>query len=511
MCTSKRKINPLIPLDYPDPDVIRVEDTYYMVSTTMHFMPGCVILKSYNLVDWEIETYVYETLDETETQCLQNGENAYGQGMWAATLRHYEGMFYIVFVANDTGKTYLFRSQNIRGPWKKNIIDGFYHDCSLLFEDGKAYLAYGNRQIYIVELNKELTAPEKGGLRKLVVEDQDDVRLGYEGTHWYKIDGKYYMFFIHWHKAEGARRCEACYVSDRLAGPYTGRDILDTDGGYCNQGVAQGGIVDTPEGKWYGILFRDMGAVGRLPVLVPVSWEEDFPIFGIDGKVPDEWKIRDCRPGYKYAPLYGDDDFDSIKEFWQWNHVPDKECICIGKDGGENTELCVYTSKVCHNVTQAPNTLTQRLIYPGCQVTVTVDGTHLGDGDVAGMCLLQGDYGVIGIMRDGNQYELVQLKRPGETNGSMGAPEDQTIPEVVEKCLLDDPSAKLRVTVDFTNMRDIAYFEVKRDGKWQPFGKPMKLYFKLDHFCGVRIGLCCYATKQAGGHGAFRTFRYIPT
>ena len=43
--------------DFPDPDVIRVGDIYYMVSTTMHFMPGCVILRSYNLIDWEFASY----------------------------------------------------------------------------------------------------------------------------------------------------------------------------------------------------------------------------------------------------------------------------------------------------------------------------------------------------------------------------------------------------------------------------------------------------------------------
>lgn len=507
MDAGKKIINPLIPMDYPDPDVIRVGDTYYMVSTTMHFMPGCVILKSYNLADWEICTYVYEVLEETEAECLRNGKNAYGQGMWAATLRYHEGMFYIIFVANDTGKTYLFRSEDMEGPWKKNIIEGFYHDCSLLFDDGKAYLAYGNRQIYIIELNKELTGPKTGGLHKMVVEDPDDVRLGYEGTHWYKIHGKYYMFFIHWHREEGARRSQACYVSDQLAGPYTGRDVLDTDGGYCNQGVAQGSIIDTPEGEWYGIFFRDTGAVGRLPVLVPMSWEEDFPVFGIDGEVPDEWQLTDNRPEYEYAPLYGSDDFDSWKPFWQWNHVPDEKYIRLGRqEQGEKQELRLYTSKVCHNVTQAPNTLTQRLVYPGSQVTVTVDGTQLRDGDVAGLCLLQGDYGLIGIMKEEDQYYLVQLNRPGETVGNMNPSEDETIPVVTAKLSIDNPVVKLRATTDFTKMRDVAGFEVEADGHWQSFGELMKLYFKLDHFCGVRVGLCCYATKQAGGYGAFRGF-----
>lgn len=509
MTTKRKRVNPLIPMDYPDPDVIRVGDTYYMVSTTMHFMPGCVILKSYNLADWEIETYVYETLELTDAECLRNGKNAYGQGMWAATLRYHEGMFYLVFVANDTGKTYLFRTKEIKGLWEKSEIEGFYHDCSLLFDEGRAYLAYGNRQIYIVELNEDMTAPREGGLHKLVVEDTDDVRLGYEGTHWYKIRGKYYFFFIHWHRADAARRCEACYVADQIDGPYTGGDVLDTDGGYCNQGVAQGGIVDTPEGDWYAVLFRDMGAVGRLPVLVPVSWKEDFPVFGMNGEIPVELELVDVRPDYAYAPLYGDDDFDSWKPFWQWNHVPDVERWSFAKrEDGEGNELRIETGKICSNVSQAPNTLTQRLVYPGSQVTVMVDGTHLKDGDVTGLCLLQGDYGFFGIVKEDGQLYLMQLDRPDETAGNMNPPEDETKPIVTARIPLAHPVVTLRVTAEFTKMKDLACFEVERDGQWQSFGKPMKLHFKLDHFCGVRVGLCCYATKEAGGYGAFRAFRH---
>ena len=86
-------VNPITRLDYPDPDVIRVEDTYYMVSTTMHFMPGCEILQSFDLVHWEHVTYVYETLDHTDAQQLKRGQNIYGQGMWACLL-YTSGMKY---------------------------------------------------------------------------------------------------------------------------------------------------------------------------------------------------------------------------------------------------------------------------------------------------------------------------------------------------------------------------------------------------------------------------------
>ena len=182
---------PLIPMDYPDPDVIRVEDTYYMVTTTMHFMPGCEILRSYDLVNWEHLTYVYDVLDCTPKQTLQGEENAYGKGMWAASLRYHQGLFYLCFVANDTGKTYLFRTDDIEGVWIRSEIKGFYHDASLLFDGDKVFIAYGNKNIYLTELNSDLSGPLEGGLHRLLVSDEGNPNLGYEGTHFYKINGKY--------------------------------------------------------------------------------------------------------------------------------------------------------------------------------------------------------------------------------------------------------------------------------------------------------------------------------
>ena len=284
----ERDVNPITKLDYPDVDVIRVENTYYMVSTTMHFMPGCEILRSYDLIHWEHATYVYDRLDGTSGQRLEENENIYGKGMWAASLRCHKGIFYVCFVANDTGKTYLFQSKDIYGPWKKQTIEGFYHDCSLLFDDDdRVYLASGNKNIRLVELKKDMSGPKEGGIDRIVVSDEGNPNLGYEGTHFYKINGKYYLFFIHSLRSEW-KRVEACFVSDSLEGEFIGKDVLNDDRGYCNQGVAQGGIVDTPDGRWYAMLFQDHGAVGRIPVLLPISWEKDFPVFGDNGILPTE-------------------------------------------------------------------------------------------------------------------------------------------------------------------------------------------------------------------------------
>ena len=194
--TMIHNINPITKLDFPDPDVIRVGDIYYMVSTTMYFMPGCEILRSYDLVNWEHASYVYETLDGTAAQKLEGKENIYGCGMWAASLRYHEGVYYVCFVANDTHKTYIYQSKSVNGPWEKYALDGFYHDNSILFDDdGKIYIVYGNTDIYLKELNYEVNGQDEAykhltdvgtASATLILSDTNDVFLGYEGSHVYK-------------------------------------------------------------------------------------------------------------------------------------------------------------------------------------------------------------------------------------------------------------------------------------------------------------------------------------
>jgi len=221
--------NPIIWADDPDLDVIRVNDTYYMVSTTMHMMPGCVILRSYDLIHWETAVHVYDVLDGTPAHRLEGGRHIYGQGMWAGSLRFHKGKFYVVFAANDTHRTYLYTAVDIGGPWTKQYIDGFYHDCSLLFDDDdSAYLIYGNTDIYLTELEDDLSGPKPGGLHRIVVREKQEHHLGYEGAHLYQIDGRYYAFFIHIAKANG-RRTQACYAADSLEGEFVGGDVFNDD------------------------------------------------------------------------------------------------------------------------------------------------------------------------------------------------------------------------------------------------------------------------------------------
>lgn len=514
-----RGINPITRLDYPDVDVIRVEDTYYMVSTTMYFMPGCEILKSYDLVNWEHAAYVYDRLDSTPAQTLTGEESAYGQGMWAASFRYHKGTFYICFVANDTRKTYLYTSDSIEGEWEKHIVEGFYHDCSLLFDDDdRIYIVYGNKHIYLTELKPDLSGPLEGGLHRMVVSDEGNPSLGYEGAHFYKINGKYYLFFIH-SLRDRWMRAEACFVADSLEGEFVGGDILVDDRGYCGQGVAQGGIVDTPDGNWFAVLFQDHGAVGRIPVLIPMHWEGDWPVIGENGRVPEKFQVFSTRPEYKYEPLVQSDDFKEkaevgnktkygcfgLKSAWQYNHEPELSLVNHDADKGI---LWIENGKICQNLITARNTLTQRMLFPKCAAQVTVDVSGLKEGDYAGICALQSCYGMVAATKqDGKTYVVMQNREA--TDGSMaGVGKDVTPGTEQERVLLQGNVFTLKIEVDFWKMRDEARFFYLEGEQWKPIGCTHKLYFKLDHFTGCRFGLFTYATKEMGGRAGFSNFIY---
>ncbi|MDO7908768.1 glycoside hydrolase 43 family protein [Paenibacillus sp. JX-17] len=507
--------NPVIWADYPDLDVIRVEDTYYMVSTTMHMMPGCVILRSYDLIQWEVAVHVFDVLDHTPAQRLEDGQHIYGKGMWAASLRYHNGTFYVMFAANDTRRTYLYTSVNIAGPWEKHYIEGFYHDGSLLFDDDdRVYMIYGNAEIHLTELKEDLSGPKPGGLHRIIVQEQQPYHLGYEGAHMYKIDGRYYAFFIHISHAAG-RRTQACFAADSLEGDFEGGDVFNDDMGYFNSGVAQGGIVDTPDGTWLAMLFQDHGAVGRIPVLVPLIFENGFPVFA--KQAPAMIELPSTRPNYAYRPLVGSDSFHytpdeqgevRLMEWWQWNHTPDDTMWSVTDKPGTYR---IRSGRISPNLTFAVNTLTQRTIGPACEAVVTLDGSGLNDGDYAGLCLLIGTYGFIALTKESGQIYLVMIARETEDSSLFGSLIDQEPGTEFARIPVYDETITLKAAADFTNNIDICQFYYKsrqNDEVWKPLGITHQMFYKLDHFMGCRFGLFLYSTRETGGTADFSNFQY---
>ncbi|CQR57437.1 glycoside hydrolase family 43 protein [Paenibacillus riograndensis] len=492
--------NPVIWADVPDVDVIRVGPVFYMVSTSMHSMPGCPIMKSVNLKDWEIVGYVYDTFEENEAHRLEDGEGIYGSGSWAASLRHKNGTFYVCFSSNDMDQFYIYQTRDIEhGPWERSVIPGLYHDPALLLDDdGRNYVIYGNGDIRVQELTADLTAVKPGGTDQLLLEgERKDIMLRIEGCHAHKRDGYYFLFFIEWPSAGNQRRRQLCYRSRELLGPYEHRVVLDDDLGYRNNGVAQGGIVDTPDGYWYAVLFQDHGAVGRIPCVFPLTWENNWPVIGDGGKAPLSFETK--LPAGEPKPLVISDEFEYTENRlalqWQWNHNPDNGLWSVTERPGY---LRLRTGRIADDVLLARNTLTQRTEGPASSAETMLHVSGLSAGDRAGMVALQNGYGTVEVAAG----EQGQLDVNMCINGDKGT-------EVVESVPFTGERIGLRIDFNFEDGVDEARFFYSGDGEvWHPIGQTLHMKYTLDHFMGYRIGLFNYATRQPGGYADFDYFRY---
>ena len=488
--------NPIIFADVPDMAMIRVQDTYYMSSTTMHMSPGVPIMKSNDLVNWHLVNYAYDTLASMDELHLENGKSSYGKGSWASSLRYHKDTYYVTTFAQTTGKTYVYTTRNIeKGPWKVFSFSPAYHDHSLFFDDdGRVYMIYGGGRLRLIELNENASGIKPGTTEQVIIDNAsapsgNNGGLPAEGSQLFKVNGKYYLFNITWPK--GGMRTVVIHRADKIRGPYEGRVALQ------DLGVAQGGLIDTPEGKWYAYLFRDFGSVGRIPYLVPVVWQNGWPVPGVDGKVPATIDLpanKGLIPGIissdEFIRKKGD---PALPLVWQWNHNPVPKLWSVSERKGY---LRLKTGRIDTSFYLARNTLTQRTFGPKCTGTTAVDVSNMKDGDFAGLCLLQKKYGFIGVKVEGNKKFIVMVKA-----GTHAGEEVETIP-------LNRKNILFRAECDFTNMKDTARFSYSIDGKtWTPFGTPLKMSYTLPHFMGYRFGLFNYATKHIGGYADFDFFR----
>ncbi|MDU7475889.1 MAG: glycoside hydrolase 43 family protein [Paenibacillus macerans] len=484
--------NPIIWADVPDPDAIRIGNAYYMTSTTMHMNPGVPIMKSYDLVNWEIVNYVYDTLGDLDAQALRNGQNEYGKGSWASSLRYHNGTYYAVFSSSIAGKTFIHRTQDIEnGPWTSSTI-GFYHDMSLLFDDdGRVYLVHGSGDIRLTELTSDAAAVKPGGLNQVIIPNASlaagpNVGLPAEGAHIQKINGKYYVFLITW--PQGAGRTQLVFRADRITGPYEGRVALD----YA--GIAQGGIVDTPDGKWYGLLFQDHGSVGRIPFIVPVTWQNNWPVFGVNGQVPTQMQ-KPVAGVNSNEWFVASDEFNQsrLSLVWQWNHNPDNNLWSLTARSGY---LRLTTGRTSTSILDARNSLTQRTVGPESSGRIAIDVSRMKNGDYAGLAALQKNYGLVGVKMSGNSKSVVMV------NGSSATPM-----EVASVPLIQN-NVYLKVEMDFKNKSDKAYFYYSLDGnRWTAIGNRLQMSYTIPHFMGYRFAIFNYATQSAGGYVDVDYFR----
>ena len=544
--------NPMLFADVPDHDIILVGDTYYMVSTTMHFAPGCGIMKSKDLVNWEIVNYAYDALDDGDNFRLLNGKSEYSQGQWATNLRYdpYEKLFYMLMTCNTTGKSYFYVTDDIEnGNWHVSKTDKCY-DPGLLFDDNgkevKKYVlhpadTFDDHAMYLREMKVDkdwnVTVSERRKVIDYANLENPARGLRAEGYHGYKINGYYYIFMIQ--GCDGQRQEIVWRSRDLFNGKWEGRlvfggEMVDADGKVVmrTNGIGQGGMVQAADGKWWCFLFKDYGSVGRMPVWLPMTWSADgWPIVGTgkttaelpEGKNMTSPFIVDL-PAQKSIGIVQSDEFNSwkpaksksrfgwrwensilgnkqqgwLKPVWQWNHVPDMNAWSLTERKGW---LRLKTTAVVKHIREARNTLTQRVFGPTCQGEVLMDFSKLKDGDVAGLSCFQNRYGFVGVKKENGQFYVVMQKAMDKGDG---------VGKEIEKFQVSNSKSQvwLRFEADFRDRTDKATFSYSLDGKeWKAIGDTLQMHYDWPDFCGYRFALFHFATKQSGGIADFDYFR----
>jgi len=508
--------NPLFYDEFTDPDVIRVENDFYMVGSSMHSMPGLPLLKSKDLVNWEFVAYIFEKLDLGPDFHLEGSKGIYGNGIWAPAIRYHKGVFYVFVNVNDHGLQ-VFTSKEPKGVWKHTNMGGKIYDLGILFDEDKIYAVHGYDEVHLIELKPDLSGYVEGSDRIIIPKGS---AMG-EGHHFYKIDGKYYIISADYSPV-GRMQCAR---SNRPEGPYetavishretmgTQRGCWTSNFGYWsdipNEGdsikleapsengfyavpLHQGGIVDLPNGEWWGFSMMDVKSAGRLTFLSPVTWKDGWPFFGVEnnlGRTPRTWfKPKINTPSAPWTTYERNDDFSGkkLKPVWQWNHIPVDGKWSLAKGV---LRLHALGAK---SFMFAKNTLTQRAVGPESEATVELDARGLKKGDVAGLALLNVPYYWIGAVRNelGMSLQYYDLVKD----------EKKSLP-------LRSSKVYLRINGDFD--KDAASLSYSLDGiKFEKLVSGLRLAYQMKTFQGVRFALFAYNTESVqGGYADFDNFK----
>ncbi len=489
--------NPVMWADVPDMSITRSGSDFFLISTTMHLMPGAPVMHSKDLVHWEIASYVFDSLSDHSKYNLQEG-TVYGRGQWASSIRFHKGKYYVLFSPNDQPfRSYIYETKNpTNRDWKLITRTQHFHDASLFFDDdGRVFVFYGTGNLR--ELKSDLSDVLPDGVDvKIFERDEEETGL-LEGSQVIKYNDTYYLLMISWPR--GKPRRQVCYRAKSITGPYEKKVILEDDFAgfpYCGQGC----IINDERDRWYGLIFQDRGGVGRVPLLMPVRWVDGWPMLGDEnGDVPLRGLIP-LKSGDSGKRIVESDDFtgEKLMNTWQWNHNPVNSAWSLSERKGH---LRLKTSRVVENLYLAPNTLTQRMMGPECSAVVSLDLSNMSDGDVAGFAAFNGHSGVLSIHREEDKkyltlsYQVVDLDN--RSKAVLGVAKE-------EKARVEwtDDRIYLRIDGDFNLHKDRATFYYSVDNEnWIPIGPAFQMIFDYRKlFMGTKFALFNYATKETGGH-----------
>ncbi|WP_433509703.1 glycoside hydrolase family 43 protein [Nonomuraea sp. CA-143628] len=287
--------NPVLPGCYPDPSICRAGEDFYLVTSSFAYFPGIPLFHSRDLVNWRQLTHVLDRPSPLSLEGLDVSD-----GIWAPTIRHHDGTFYVVstLARNRQGSvTFVVTAEDPAGPWSDPMpLEAEGIDPSLFFDDdGRCWFT----------ACRDARQPTGGGPGELWMRELDLDRLKLvgpthvlwhgavrgawvEAPHLYKRDGVYYLI-----AAEGGTESNHSVTAARssaITGPYVTdpRSPLLTHRHRGSaepvQNVGHVDLVDTPDGEAWAVALgvrpiEGTHTLGREVFLVPVAWGTHGPVF----------------------------------------------------------------------------------------------------------------------------------------------------------------------------------------------------------------------------------------
>lgn len=432
-------VNPVLHADYSDPDVCAVDGHYYMTASSFNCTPGLPILHSEDLVNWEIINYAIKDVEPLDFF----SKPQHGKGVWAPSIRHHNGEFYIYWGDPDFG-IFMVKTKDIYGEWDKPVLvkagKGMIDPCPLWDDDGKVYLAHAwagsrakfNSVITVCEMNSEGTAIVSNPV--LAFDGNDGTNHTIEGAKFYKHNGYYYIFAPAGGVATG---WQLVLRSKNVFGPYESKIVM-SQGKTDINGPHQGAWVDTPSGEAWFLHFQDKGAYGRVLHLNPMEWKLDWPVIGVDtdgdgcGEPVHEYRKPNIGKTVSIVTPAESDEFNSTELGlqWQW-HANYQDTFGFTTNMGYMRIYSHILSPEFVNFWEVPNLLLQKFPAEEFTATTKLKVSAKDDGQMSGLIVMGWDYAYLGVEKSGEGFILkyVQCK-----DAEQKTPEKTSVVGILDKC-----------------------------------------------------------------------------
>jgi beta-xylosidase len=494
--------NPVLHADYSDPDVCRVGDDYYLVSSSFNAIPGLPVLHSNDLVNWRIAGYALakQTPEEKFTA------PQHGNGVWAPSIRYRQGTFYIFYGDPDEG-IYMISSKTARASWDAPVLvkpgKGLIDPCPLWDDDGRVYLvhAFAGSRAGIKSLLAvcELSPDAKNVIREsVIVYDGHETDPTIEGPKFYKRNGYYYIFAPAGGVPTG---WQVALRSKNAYGPYERRVVL-ASGTTAINGPHQGGWVDTPTGEDWFMHFQDKDAYGRVVHLQPLTWMDDWPVIGIDpdddgcGEPAPTYKKPNVGKTYPIATPAESDEFNApeLGSQWQWQANPLPWWAFAHAEKDALRLYSVPLPKTYKNLWDVPNLLLQKFSAPNFTATakLTFLPSEKPENERTGLIIMGLDYALLsfehtpkGLILSQNECRKADAGNAEKTNAAVALKENTVYLRVEVVQQHTAARCTFSYSLDGLTYHPLGATFTAREGKW----------------IGAKIGLFCTRPSASNDSG----------